>query len=325
MKRPAEGRVHERITAIADVVYPAYIVRGQKRSVMIEAGLNLLGPCYLEAIEDLFGKTGWLDYLFLSHSHYDHVGSADYLKRHLPGLQIGAHERVAGLMRKPSVLERLNRLSLSHVEIPQYNPGGEDLTLHPFDIDLPLGQGDEFDLGGLTCHVCETPGHTRDSLAYFIPEIGALFPGDACGVLRTGPDSPLQVEFVASYRDYVHSLELLIALEPRIICLAHNWVLTDDDAAEFLEHSLAETFRYRELIESYLDAANGDVERAIRDMARAEYEGKGTILPPPAAYMTNLAAQVKHIAACRSHGGKTATHEPQDGSGSGHEGRSPVA
>jgi 2-aminobenzoylacetyl-CoA thioesterase len=302
MKRPAEGRVHERITAIADVTYPAYIVRGQRRSVMIEAGLNLLGPCYLEAIEYLFGKTGRLDYLFLSHSHYDHVGSADYLKRHIPGLQIGAHERVAGLMQKPSVLERMNRLSLSHVDIPRCNPAGEDLTLRPFEIDLPLEQNDEFDLGGLTCRVYETPGHTRDSLAYFIPEIGALFPGDACGVLRTGPDSPLQVEFVASYRNYVHSLELMITLEPRIICLAHNWVLTGDDAAEFLEHSLAETCRYRELIERYLDTANGDVERAIRDMARREYEGKGTILPPPAAYMTNLAAQVKHIAVCRSHG-----------------------
>jgi glyoxylase-like metal-dependent hydrolase (beta-lactamase superfamily II) len=304
MRRPAEGNVHELITAITDVTYPAYIVRGQKQSVMIEAGLNLLGPRYLEAIEALFGKTGRLDYLFLSHSHYDHVGSADYLRRHIAGLQIGAHERVAGLMRKPSVLERMNRLSLSHVEIPPYNPAGEDLALHPFEIDLCLKQGDEFDLGGLICRVYETPGHTRDSLTYYIPEMGALFPGDACGVLRTGPDSPLQVEFVASYHDYVHSLELLIALEPTIICLAHNWVLTDDDAAEFLEHSLAETFRYRELIESYLDTANGDVERAIRDMARGEYEGKGTILPPPAAYLTNLAAQVKHIAACRSHGGK---------------------
>jgi 2-aminobenzoylacetyl-CoA thioesterase len=303
MKRPANGRVHERITAIADVVYPGYIVRGEKRSMMIEAGLNLLGPRYLAAIEELLGRTGRLDYLFLSHSHYDHVGSAHYLKRHIPGLQIGAHERVAGLMQKPSVLERMNHLSLSHAEIPPYNPAGEDLTLHPFDIDLRLRRGDEFDLGGLTCHIYETPGHTRDSLAYFIPEIGALFPGDACGVLRTGPNSPLQVEFLASYHDYVHSLELLIALEPRIICLAHNWVLTDDAATKFLERALADTSRHRRLIESYLDAASGDVERAIRDMARGEYEGKGTILPPPAAYMTNLAAQVKHIAACRGHGG----------------------
>ncbi len=303
MKQPAEGRVHERITAIADVVYPAYIVRGGQKSLMIEAGVNLLGPRYLAAIKDMFGETGRLDYLFLSHSHYDHVGSADYLKRHIPGLKIGAHERVAGLLGKPSVLERMNRLSMSHVELPQYDRAGEDLTLHPFAIDVLLKQGDEFDLGELTCRVYETPGHTRDSLAYYFPEIRALFPGDACGVLRTGADGPLQVEFVASYRDYVRSLRLMIALEPEIICLAHNWVLTHEEAAAFLERSLAETFLYRELIESYLDAANGDVERAIRDMARAEYDANSSILPPSAAYMTNLTAQVRHIAASRSHSG----------------------
>jgi glyoxylase-like metal-dependent hydrolase (beta-lactamase superfamily II) len=296
MKQPAKGQINERITAIADASYPAYIVRGDEKSLMIDSGVNLLGPTYLASIKEMLGDAGRLDYLFVTHSHYDHVGSADYLKRHIPGLKIGAHERVAGLVRKPSALETMNRMSASHTELLEYNPTGEDLTLHPFEIDILLKQGDEIDLGGLTCRVYETPGHTRDSLAYYFPEMKALFPGDACGVLRTGTESPVQVEFVASYQDYVDSLERMIALEPEIVCLAHNWVLTDEDAAEFLKYSLAETFRYRELIESHLNAANGNVEQAIQEIARAEYSDDGIILPPPAAYMTNLAAQVKHIA-----------------------------
>jgi glyoxylase-like metal-dependent hydrolase (beta-lactamase superfamily II) len=303
MKRPAKGRIHERITAIATAGYPAYVVRGETKSLMVDSGVNLLGPHYLASIRATFGEAAQPDYLFLTHSHYDHVGSADYLKRHIPGLKLGAHERVAALMRKPSALATMNRLSLSHVELRKYDAAGEDLTLHPFEIDILLKQDDEVDLGGLTCQVNETPGHTRDSLAYFFPEIRALFPGDACGVLRTGTGNPLQVEFVASYQDYVDSLRRMIALEPEIICLAHNWVLTDEDAAEFLQRSLADTFRYRALIERYLDDANGDVDQAIRDMARAEYDGDDASLPPPAAYMTNLAAQVKHIAERRDDGG----------------------
>lgn len=296
MKQEAKGQIHERITAIATTSYPAYIVRGEERSLMIDSGVNLLGPRYLASIKDLLGDTGRLDYLFLTHSHYDHVGSADYLKSRLPGLKIGAHERVAGPARKPSALETMNRLSLDHVELLEYTSGGEDLTLQPFEIDILLKQGDEFDLGGLTCRVYETPGHTRDSLAFYFPEIEALFPGDACGVLREGTGGTLQVEFVASYEDYVGSLGLMIALRPEILCLAHNWVLTHEDAEEFLERSLAETFRYRELIESYLNAANGNVEEAIREMASTEYDPDGSTPQPTAAYMTNLTAQVKHIA-----------------------------
>lgn len=300
MKQQAKGQINERIIAIPNAWHPVYIVRGEKKNLMIDGGVNLLGPRYLTSIKDIFGNTDQLHYLFLTHSHYDHVGSAHYLKRHIPGLVIGAHERVAGLLNKPSVLEMMNRLSGNHVELLKYNTAGEDLTLRPFEINFPLKQGDEFDLGELTCCVYEVPGHTRDSLAFYIPEIKTLFAGEACGVLQGETMSMMQVEFLSSYQAYIYSLELMISLQPEILCLGHGWVLTHEDAATFLKHSLAETFRYRELIESYLDAAAGDVEKAIRDMVHTEYDIKGGIFQEKVAYMTNLNAQVKHIAGLRN-------------------------
>lgn len=299
MKRPAEGYISDRVTAIATPDYPAYVIRGDTKTLMIDSGVNHLGPRYLADIRKMFGEAGGPDYLFLTHSHYDHVGSADYLKQRVPGMRLGAHARVAALARKQSALETMNHLSSTHDELLRHNPHGEDVTLRPFDIDILLEQGDHVDLGGLTCTVYEVPGHTRDSLAYYFPELSALFPGDACGVLRTGPGDPLQVEFVASYQDYVDSLRLMIGLDPEMVCLAHNWVLTGDDATAFLARSLSETFTYREMIERHLDAAQGDVEQAVRGMARAEYGADGLALEPSPAQMTNLTAQVKHIAQVR--------------------------
>lgn len=304
MKRPAEGQIHELITAIAIVDYPAYLVRGRDKTLMIDSGINHLGPLYLESVKAACGRAGRPDYLFLTHSHYDHVGSADYLKRHLSGLQLGAHERVAALAQKQSALDLMNRLSASHDELLAYNPAGEDVILHPFDIDMQLKHGDAIDLGGLTCAVYETPGHTRDSLSFYLPEIKALFPGDACGVLRIGDGDPLQVEFVASYASYVESLKFMTTLEPEIICLAHNWVLTGADAGDFLRHSLAETYNYRAMIEHYLDAADGDAERTIEAMAQAGYAGNGLALDPTPAQMTNLSAQIRHIAEIRRRDGR---------------------
>jgi 2-aminobenzoylacetyl-CoA thioesterase len=299
VKQQAKGQIHERITAIPNAWHPAYVVQGKEKNMMIDAGVNLLGPRYLKALRDLFGDAELLHYLFLTHSHYDHLGAAFYLKQHIHGLIIGAHERVAGLVQKQSVLEMMNRLSGNHVELLKYNTDGEDLTLRPFAIDLRLKQQDEFDLGGLTCRVFEVPGHTRDSLAFYIPEIKALFPGEAVGVLQGGPGMHIQVEFLSSYRDYIDSLKAMISLKPEIVCLGHGLVLTHEDAADFLERSLAETFEYRKLIESYLDAAGGNVERAIQDMARVEYDVKGTILQERVSYVTNLSAQMMHIAGLR--------------------------
>jgi len=343
MKRPPVGRIHERITAIAPPSYPVYVVEGENKNLIIDSGVNLLGPTYLAGLADVFGENGRPDYLFLTHSHYDHLGSAGYLKRHLPGLRVGAHERVAALVQKPSALETMNRLSRSHA-VPASRDGrddgaedgavddggagddnntaadneacgsgtvcgsgtacggdrpGDDITIRSFEIDLLLKEGDEIDLGGLTCRVYETPGHTRDSLAFYFPEIEALFPGDAVGIRRPAGGASVQVVFVASFEDYVQSIKRMIVLGPRMICLAHNWVLTDADAAEFLERSLTETFRFRELIERSLDAAAGDVEQAIEAVARVTYGGAGDLPQPSAAFMTNLVAQVKLVAGLR--------------------------
>ena len=267
--------------------------------MMVDAGVNLLGPRYLSSLGDILGDPGLLDYLFLTHSHYDHLGSAYYLKLHIPSLRIGAHERVAGLLQKKSVLAMMNQLSGYCAELLPANTAVEDLTLRPFAIDLRLKQGDEFDLGGLTCRVYATPGHTRDSLAFYVPQIKALFAGEAVGVMQAETGADLQVEFLSSYEDYINSLKLLITLKPEIICLAHGWVLTGEDGTDFLRQSLAATFRYRVLVESYLDAAGGNVERAAREMAHAEYDVKGSIFQERTAYLTNLNAQVKHIAELR--------------------------
>ena len=299
MQQQAKGQISDQITAVPNSWYPVFIVRGAQKSMMIDAGVNLLGPRYLESLGEALGNPGLLDYLFLTHSHYDHIGAAAYLKRRIPHLLIGAHEKLGDLLCKPSVLDMMNRLSNNHVQLLKYNKAAEDLTLEGFEIDIKLKQGDVFDLGGLTCEVYETPGHTRDSLSFYLPEIKTLFPGEACGVLQGETGSEVQVEFLSSYADYIGSLKSLIDVKPERICLGHGWVLTGPDATDYLRRSLAETFRYHAVIEDHLDAAGGDVEKAIRNMAHDEYDIKGGIYQDRAAYLTNLNAQIKHIAGLR--------------------------
>ena len=164
------------------------------------------------------------------------------------------------------------------------------------EIELLLKDGDEFDLGGLTSRVIGAPGHTRDSLAFFVPELKALFPGEAAGVPLGMKAEEVQVEFLASFEDYIVSLDTMISLKPEIICFGHGYVLTGSDAASFLVKSRAETFRYRDLIARYLDDAGGDIDQAVITMIRKEYDEPGTIRQERNAYIVNLTAQVKHIA-----------------------------
>jgi glyoxylase-like metal-dependent hydrolase (beta-lactamase superfamily II) len=296
MKVKADGDFGEWISVGGNQLYPGYIIKGRKRHLMIDAGMNLIGPAYIASLEKIFGDKRALDYVFATHSHFDHVGSIPYLKRKLPDLQAGAFERVGTLMKKKSVLDLMTNLSELQRGIYQNVVGDEDVRIEPVDFEFNLKEGDRFDLGGVTCEVYEVPGHTGDSLAFFIPEIRALFAGEACGLPEGDKDSHAKAEFLSSYDDYVSSLDKLIGLQPKFIGMAHLWVFTDDDATEFLQRSREATPRYRELIKTYLDAANGDINDAVQLMVKKEYDEKGTIAQPRESYLENLKAQVRQVA-----------------------------
>ena len=296
MKLRANGDFGEWITVAGNHFYPGYIIKGRKKRLMIDAGINLMGPAYIASLEKIFGDANALDYVFATHSHFDHLGAIPYLKRKLPSLQAGAAGRVATLMKKQSVLDLMTTLSELQRFFFQDTVGNEDVHIEPVDFEIHLKEGDRLDLGGVTCEVYDVPGHTGDSLAFFIPEIRALFAGEAYGIPEGDKDGEVQVEFLSSYEDYVASLEKMIRLQPKLIGMAHLWVFTDDDATGFLRRSLEATPRYRQLIETYLDAANGDIDVAVQSMVKKEYDEKGTIAQPREAYIENLNAQVRRVA-----------------------------
>lgn len=299
MKRFTSKIINDQITVIGNTFYPCYLIQGSRKNLLIDSGINLIGPVYLHLLDNVLGNKNLLDYLFLTHSHYDHVGSSAYLKRIIPTLVIGAHTRIAPLLQKESALAMMN--DLSDVQRAHFTDivGTEDVRIAPITVDLPFKEGDEIDLGGLTCRVYEVPGHTRDSLAYFIPEISALFSGEAAGVPEGENNHEPQVEFLSSYEDYLASLEKMIFLKPRILCMAHGGVLTGDDVTDFLLKSHAATAVYRRLIEKYLDETGGDISKTIEIIVRKEYDGKGAITQERNAYITNLTAQVNHVARLR--------------------------
>lgn len=296
MRIIAQGEISDRIRAAGNAYYPGYVVMGSEAAVMIDCGINLMGPLYMKSLGELLGDPNRLRYLFVTHSHYDHLGSMPYLKSKIPGLVLGGNPRIESLLEKESVRVQMNHLS--EIQRPQFGAiaGNEDVSLVPVKIDMPFTGGERVPLGDLTVEVIAVPGHTRDSLAYYVPEIGALFAGEAAGVPEGKSSTAIQVEFLSSYEDYCASLEKMSSLNPSLIAIGHGCVITGSDARSFLDQSIRETGEYRALIERYLHDTGGNITRAIDAMVLHEYDTRGTILQERNAYITNLTAQVKLIA-----------------------------
>jgi glyoxylase-like metal-dependent hydrolase (beta-lactamase superfamily II) len=288
------GKIVEGLYALADIDLPAWLVAAETPS-LFDAGITFMGPSYLREVRQHLGDESRLRWVFITHAHFDHAGTAPYLKRHITGLKVAASRMAADIFKKPNAVNLIQSLSRDYEEEHKALFGSENVSFDALEVDRILEDGENVDLGGgWSFRVIATPGHTRDGISFYFPGIKALICGEAAGV----PDRNFRIhpEFLASYRDYVASLEKLAALDVEIIMLSHHYVLTDADARGYLKKSLESTFAFAERIRNYLAASGGNQESVVQRIFKEDHQDTGAIQQAERPYLINLAAKVKAVA-----------------------------
>ncbi len=290
----SNGKISEGFFAIGVPELPTFLLSGPKPA-LFDAGMTFMGPLYLSGLKEHLGDPGRLCFNFLTHSHFDHSGASPFLRRHIQGLKIGASALAAETLKKPNAIRLIQSLSRDY-ELKHHDLiGTEDITFDALDIDIALQDGQEFDLGdGHVFRSITTPGHTQDSMCFYLPEMKALITGEAVGVYDR--NLTIHPEFLASYKDYLSSLHKLASLEIDLIMMSHFFVLTDDDARGYLAKSIERTEIFRGRIEQYLDVFHGDREQVVKRIYREDYEETGAILQEPRPFLINLEAKVRSVA-----------------------------
>jgi len=287
------GKICDGLYATGHHSIPAFLL-ASPAPVLFDAGVAAMGPHYLKDLETYLGRADALEYLLLTHSHYDHCGSAPFLKERIPGLRIGTNAHAAKVLQKPNAVALIRALNDNFVEVFKDSIGTEKIPFNPVEVDLILKDGDELDCGGgWTVHVIETPGHTNDCLSYYIPKIKTLIAGEAAGVFHNGEVQP---EFSSSYSDYMTSLERLAALDVEILALAHKHILTGDDADRYLRDSIETTVSFRERIEGHLSRFDGDREKVVEIILGEDYDDTILMQQDKKSFLLNLQAQVRVVA-----------------------------
>ncbi len=135
-------------------------------------------------IAEIDRRGGRLDYILLTHGHYDHIlGVAELKERY--GAVICASEKELPLIAEPSW-----NLSKNH-----------GLSVKPFTVDRPLKDGETIELGESVITFILTSGHTMGSGCYIVDD--ALFSGDTLfctGIGRTDFPTSSMMDMMNSIR-----------------------------------------------------------------------------------------------------------------------------
>jgi len=178
-----------------------YLIRFGDKAALIDAGCGSAHNDLINNISEVLPSDVEIEYLFLTHCHYDHTGGAAAVRDQY-GSKIVAHELDA------TYLEEGNST------VTAANWYGARMI--PLQIDTKIKNKEEtFQIGDgkLVAHHC--PGHSPGSLVY-LAELDSnlvLFGQDVHG--------PLDASFLSNRNDYQRSLKFLTGLKADVLCEGH--------------------------------------------------------------------------------------------------------
>lgn len=147
-----------------------YLVLGSEKTAMIDTGTGFAVDQTIESVRNVLNGRP-LDYVFVTHCHYDHVGGLGAIIQEFSPKKVFAGKKDAVPLREGNSEPTLGSRF-----------GG---AIRPMDI-TDFDEGDKIDLGKHILVAIDTPGHTAGSISIIDEVTKVLFSGDTVFVDGVG-------------------------------------------------------------------------------------------------------------------------------------------
>ena len=180
----------------------AFLVDDGKTSILYDSGFGFTGYAVAENVKKILGERK-LDYIFLTHSHYDHALGSAYVLEYWNDATVVAGAYAADIFSRDGAKKLMRELDgkfAAECGVGEYEFLGDKLR-----VDVKVQDGDIIKAGGMTFEAVALPGHTKCSFGFYCKDEKLLLSSETLGVYDG--DETVIPSFLVGYGMSLESME----------------------------------------------------------------------------------------------------------------------
>ncbi len=259
----------------------AFLLDDGRTSILYDTGFGFTGFAVAEKIKAVLGERG-LDYIFLTHSHYDHALGSAYILRVFPDAKVVAGRYAADIFRREGAKRLMRELDAKFAAscgVTEYEFLGDELR-----VDIPCDDGDVIDAGGMSFRVLNMAGHTKCSVGFYCEELSLLLTCETTGVYDG--DKAILPSYLVSYQLSLEAIDRMNALKVEQLVAPHLGLLNREQTAFYLSSARRCAEEACSFFAERLRAGKTDAE-IVADFRQRYYHGYVREIYPIAAMELN--------------------------------------
>lgn len=267
----------------------AFLLDDGETSILVDSGFGFTGFGVAENIRKILGERK-LDFIFLTHSHYDHALGSAYVLRRYPKARVVAGRYAASIFRRPGAIRTMRELdgkAAAENGITDYEFLGEELR-----VDIACDDGDTVQAGDMRFTVVDLPGHTKCSVGYYCAERKFLIATESLGVYD-GRERIIPT-YLVDYYASLASIDRVCAMEIESFLSPHLGLLNAEQRDFFLKNARSAAVAGRDFILQRV-AAGMDNEAILSDFREAYTNKQTSSGYPPAAMRMNTMIMIEML------------------------------
>lgn len=268
-----------------------YLIDNGRSAALLDSGFAFCAEDMIANVKAILGDRP-LDYVLLTHTHYDHASGSAYCRDVWPDVKCVGSEYAAKILAKESAIAVMRKMNDSAASLFGYSCYSDKLDR--LGIDMVMGDGGSFDFGGSEVQVFETQGHTRCSVVFYFPSHKLLLSSETLGVL--GDANSVMPCYLVGYEMSINSIVKASALDVEHALIPHSGLVSGAACKMFFNNALIAAEMFRDLV-AELHYEGKSVEEITAICKAQYYVGSIRDIQPEKAYDLNASYMIPMVIA----------------------------